>query len=126
MKNVIILVTTILVLFIAGIWQIKYIKESSIYVISDVEYATNLLENNNFNGANNHISELENTWENMKKIWSIFIAHDEIDDIETALVNFKTYTKSQNKEEALVYSEQLKQNLNHISKKQEIRFENVF
>lgn len=126
MRNVIILIVTSIILVFAGIWQINYIEESSRYAISDVEYVENLIRNDNYNGANAHITELENTWGSMKNIWSIFIMHDEIDDIETALVNLKTYTKSQNKEEALVYSEQLKQNLGHISKKQKIRIENVF
>lgn len=126
MRNVIILIVTSIILIAAGLWQISYIEESSRYAISDVEYVENLIRNDNFNGANAHINELENTWGSMKNIWSIFIMHDEIDDIETALVNLKTYTKLQNKEEALVYSEQLKQNLGHISIKQKIRIENVF
>ncbi len=126
MRNAIIFTIAILILFIAGYWQIKYIEETSIYAMSDVEYIMNLVQNNNFDGANTHIIELEKTWGNMRNIWSIFIMHDEIDDIETALVNFKTYIKLKNKEESLVYSELLKQNLGHISKRQKITIENVF
>ncbi|MDF2866333.1 MAG: hypothetical protein K0R72_1151 [Clostridia bacterium] len=126
MRNAIILTIAILILFITGYWQIRYIEETSIYAMSDVEYTMNLVQNNNFDGANTHIIELEKTWGNMRNIWSIFIMHDEIDDIETALVNFKTYIKLKNKEESLVYSELLKQNLGHISKKQKITIENVF
>lgn len=126
MKNVIILIVASIILFITGYWQIKYIEESSIYAISDVEYVTNLIKNNNFDGANTHINELENTWQSMENIWSMFIMHDEIDDIEMALVNFKMYTKLENKDESLVYAEELKQNLRHISEKQKIKVENVF
>jgi len=126
MRNFIILIVAIVILLSAGIWQIKYIEETSIFAISDVEYAMNLVQNNNFAAANAHITELDNTWKGMKNIWTIFINHNEIDDIEIALLNFKTYTKLNNKEESLLYSEQLKQNLKHVSEKQKIRIENVF
>ena len=126
MKNGIILIVAIIILLSAGIWQIKYIEETSVFAISDVEYVVNLVKNNNFDGANTHIKELENTWNNMKIMWSMFIDHDEIDDIEIALLNFKTYVNLHNKEQSIVYSEQLKHNLYHISLKQKIKIENVF
>lgn len=126
MKNFVILTIAIIVLLIAGIWQIKYIEETSIFAISDVEYAMNLVQNNNFDGANTHIKELEKTWGNMKTMWTMFINHTEIDNIEIALLNFKMYVELNNKEESLVYSEQLKHNLYHISERQKIRIENVF
>jgi hypothetical protein len=126
MKNFIILILAIGILISAGIWQIKYLEETSIFAISDVEYAVNLVKNNNFAAANKHIIELNNTWNGMKGIWTIFINHNELDDIEIALLNFKTYTELNNKEQSLIYSEQLKQNLKHVSEKQKIRIENVF
>ncbi len=126
MKNLIILIFTLVVLISAGIWQINYIEESSIYAIADVAYITNLINNNKFTEANKHVVELEKTWKEMSNIWNIFIIHDEIDDIQEILINFKMYTKLENKEKALVYSEQLIQNFNHITKKQKIRIENVF
>jgi len=126
MRNFIILTLAIIILLIAGIWQIKYIEETSAFAISDTEYAINLVQNNNFDGANTHIKELEKTWGSMKTMWTMFINHTEIDDIEIALLNFKMYVKLNNKEEALLYSEQLKHNLYHISEKQKVRIENVF
>lgn len=126
MRNWIILIIIAIILIGAGIWQINYVEESSAYAISDAEYAVTLVENNNFDAANKHINELENTWKDMKNIWSMFIIHDEIDKIEAALLNFKTYTKLNNKEEAIVYSEELIQVLNHISAKQKVKVENVF
>jgi len=126
MRNFVILIVAMIIVLCAGIWQIKYIEETSTFAITDVEYAINMVRNNNFDGANAHIIELDNTWKSMKNIWTIFINHNEIDDIEIALLNFKSYTKLNNKEESLIYSEQLKQNLKHVSEKQKIRIENVF
>ena len=126
MRNLIILILAIIILLSAGIWQIKYIEETSVFAISDVEYAENLVWNDNFDGANTHIKELENTWDEMKTMWIMFIDHNEIDDVEMALLNFKTYVNLRNKEESIVYSEQLKHNLYHISLKQKVRIENVF
>lgn len=125
MRNWIILIITVGILIYAGIWQIKYIEESSIFAISDVDYTVNLINNNNFIAANSSVENLEQTWKNMQKIWATFINHKEIDDVVVSITNLKMYTKLQDKKEALVYAEQLKQNLDHISKKQKIRLENV-
>lgn len=126
MRNAIILGVSLIILLTAGIWQIRYIEESAIYAISDVEYATNLIKNNDFERASTHIDKLENTWTNMSTIWNIFIVHNEIDDIREILVNFKMYTKLEDKVESLVYSEQLIQNLQHVINKQKVKMENVF
>jgi hypothetical protein len=126
MRNVIVLIVALIILIVSGIWQINYIEESSTYATSDVEYITNLIRNNNFTEASKQVDVLEKTWKDMSNIWNIFIIHDEIDNIQEVLVNFKMYTKLEDKEEALVYSELLIQNFTHISKKQKIRIENVF
>jgi len=126
MKNAVILIVALIILCTSGIWQIKYIEESSIYAISDVEYAANLVQNDDFAAANLHIKELEKTWGSMKTIWTIFITHNEIDYIETALTNLKMYIKLENKEEAIVYAEILKQNFQHVTRKQKITIENIF
>jgi hypothetical protein len=126
MRNFIVLIVALIILIAAGIWQINYIEESSTYATSDVEYITNLIRNNNFTEASKQVDVLEKTWKDMSNIWNIFIIHDEIDNIQEVLVNFKMYTKLEDKEEALVYSELLIQNFTHISKKQKIRIENVF
>lgn len=125
MRNALILSVALIVLILCGYWQIKYIEESSIYAISDVQYVTNLIQNNDYARANKHIEELKKTWRDMSNIWNIFIVHDEIDEIEEIMVNFEMYTKLENKEEALVYSKRLERSLEHISKKQKIKLENV-
>ncbi|MEG1705346.1 MAG: DUF4363 family protein [Clostridia bacterium] len=125
-KNVITLILSIIILISAGIWQIDYLNKTSMYAMSDTEYIKNLIQNDNFKLANEHIKELENTWNGMKDTWNIFVTHDEIDDVEEAMTNFKMYTLQENKEEALVYAQQIHQNLNHIAKNQQVRFENIF
>lgn len=125
MRNAIILSVALIVLILAGYWQIKYIEESSIYAISDVQYVTNLIQNDDFTRASKHIEELRKTWRDMSNIWNIFIVHDEIDEIEEIMVNFEMYTKLENKEEALVYSKRLERSLEHISIKQKVKLENV-
>lgn len=126
MKNGIILVVALAILLIGGIWEVKYIEESSIYAVSDAQYIINLINNDDFDGAKDHMVELKATWKNMRKIWNIFVVHDEIDEIEEIMVNLDMYTKLENKEEALVYSERLKRSLEHISLKQKLSIENVF
>ncbi|MEG1009254.1 MAG: DUF4363 family protein [Clostridia bacterium] len=126
MKNFIVLTISLILIITGGIYEIKYFKDSSQYAIVDVEYSKNLVDNNKFSEASAHIEELEKTWNNMKDIWNIFINHDEIDDIQEAMINYKMYTRLQNREEALVYAEILSNNFTHIAKKEYIKLDNVF
>ena len=72
LKQVFILVISSAILIFSGLWEIKYIENSSRYLLSDIEYSKNALKNNNFELAKQHVKNLENTWESMKKTWKMF------------------------------------------------------
>jgi hypothetical protein len=126
MKNIFIFIISLALLVGFGIWEINYFNDSSMYILSDIDYAKGLVESDKFTEASNHIKEIDNTWNNMKNTWNIFVNHDEIDDIEENLTNYKMYIRLGDKDEVLVYAEQLHKDFSHISKKQKLYFENVF
>lgn len=126
MKQAIILIVVTAILIISGIWEMDYFNDSSQYVLSDINYIKNAVENNNFKMAKDHVAELNNTWDGVKKVWAMFIEHDEIDDIEEAMLKFKSYVAIQNKEESIVYAESLDNLFRHISERETINIPNVF
>jgi hypothetical protein len=126
MKQVIILIAVTVILILSGIWEIKYFDESSQYVLSDVGYIKNAVANNNFKLAKAHIAELNKTWDDVKNVWSMFIEHQEIDNIEEAMMKFKSYVETENKEESIVYAESLDNLYRHVSDREDIDPSNVF
>ncbi|MEG0872980.1 MAG: DUF4363 family protein [Clostridia bacterium] len=125
MKQIIILIVSLGLLVFSGIWEVSYLDKTSQYVLSDVEYSKNALLNGDFELAKEHIKEIENSWNNTKTIWNIFITHDEIDKIEEQIVKYRTYIDEKNREEAIVASDLLQRDLRHIVEKQRLDIGNV-
>ena len=91
LKQVLILVISSAILIFSGLWEIKYIENSSRYLLSDIEYSKNALKNNNFELAKQHVKNLENTWESMKKTWKMFVLQEEIDEVDNIIATYKIH-----------------------------------
>ena len=126
LKQVTIFLISVVILIFGGVWEIKYIESSSRYILSDIEYSKNALKNNNFNLAKEHIKKLEDTWNNTKKIWSMFAVQDKIQDVDTAIAVYKIYTEYENLEESLVNCDLIKNNIEGIVEEHKINYENIF
>ena len=126
MRNFIILTICLIFLVGSGILQLSYLNSSSKYLISDVEYIQNLVDNNKFKEAKEHYENLNKTWNNMSNIWCIFIHHNETEALKEYMVNFERYIDLKNKENIYVMSGQITNKLESIIKKQNICIDNVF
>jgi hypothetical protein len=124
-KQFIILVFAILVIIFSGIWETRYLDQTSKYAISDIQYARNAVLNNDYNLAKEHMKEIENTWSNMKVLWKIFTTHDEINEIEEKLISYKISIEQKNKEDVIIYSEKLYNVFRSIVENHRLLIENV-
>lgn len=125
MKQWLILIVSLIILIFSGIWEINYLKNSSIYALSDLEYSRNLVENGNFTLANEQINSIDDSWKNIKSVWSIFIDHEEIGNIDERILDYKTCIELKDKEEAIKAAKELERIFRHVVEKQEIRVGNV-
>lgn len=125
MKQFIILVLAILVIIFSGIWETRYLDQTSKYAISDIEYAKNAVLNDDYDLAKEHVKEIENTWNNMKVLWKIFTTHEEIDKIEEKLISYKISIEQKNKEDVIMYSEKLYNEFRSIVESHRLLIENV-
>lgn len=64
--------------------------------------------------------------QNDSKTLSIFIDHQELDNMSNELYKFTQYTKWENKEESLASLHVVKFYLNHIEELQKINLQNIF
>ncbi|MEG2310470.1 MAG: DUF4363 family protein [Clostridia bacterium] len=125
-RQILILIVSIILVVFCGIWEIKYLENSSRFCLTDIEYSQNTIKNNDFNLAKTNIEEIKKTWSSMKTIWNIFVEHSEVDNIEETLVEYKVYVENENKEEALRTSEILKRYFYHVVERQRLCIDNVF
>lgn len=125
MKQTIIMIICIIILIGGGIAEIKYLEKTSIYLSSDMDYIRNTIDNNNYELAKEQIEKSFKTWTDTKNIWNMFVIHDEIDDIEEALVELKEYVKFENKEECFVAIEKIKKDLEHTVKREKVLIDNI-
>lgn len=126
LKQVLILIISSAILIFSGIWEIKYIENSSRYMLSDIEYSKNALNNNNFDLAKAHVEKLEKTWESIKKTWNMFVLQEEIDEVDNIIATYKIHTEYDNLEESMADCDLLKKMINDIVQKHKIKYENIF
>lgn len=125
-KQILIFIVSIALLIFGGIWELKYLNNTSRYLQTDIDYVRYELENNNFEGAKNQIDELKNTWYDVSDVWNIFVNHDRIDDLEEAIETLSANVELKNKEEGIKSSIILKAIVTQIVDKQKFSFEHVF
>ncbi len=125
-KQIITLIVSIFILIFFGIWEINYIENSSRYLLSDINYIENLVQNEQYELASNNFKNIENTWRELSGIWNIFVQHEEIDRVDEMIENYKTYISQKDKQNALVESNGLKRVIEHIVQNQKVLVENIF
>lgn len=125
-RQIFILLLSIFLVIFGGVWEYNYLENSANYVLSDIEYTENMLNNQNIDMAKLQVKEIENSWENVKDSWNIFVQNDLIDQIEDSLVELKAYIEKEEEKEAYIVLKKLRANILDVVERDKINFENVF
>ncbi len=125
MKQGIIMFLCLIIIVGGGIAEIKYLENTSNYLNSDINYIDNMIENENYEEALNHIEIVDNNWDNTELIWNIFLINDELDDFTETLTELKEYIKYENEEECKIAVEKLKAYSELVVRRQKIRVDNI-
>ncbi len=124
-KQVIILILSLLLLISGGIYETRYLENTSRYIKTDVDYVKSAIEQSNMDLAKERVKTLESTWGSVEKVWNIFVNHERIDDLEEKLAMLKINIELKNEEESLRSSMILKEIVDEIVDKQRLTFEHV-
>lgn len=124
-RQIFILLVSIFLVIFGGIWETKYLEQSANYVLSDIEYTENMLNNNNMEMAKEEIKLLENSWNNVKDSWNIFVQNDLVSNIDSSLVELKAYIEKEDKE-AYIVLKKLRANIQEVVTREKVNLENVF
>ncbi len=125
MKQVGILIVSIILLITAGICEIKYLNNTSLYIKSDLDYIENAIRNNNYEYARAQYENTFSSWDKLKDVWHIFITSDEIDTINASMAELKYHLEFEDEKDALMTIEEIKSSITHIIFRQNLKIDNV-
>lgn len=126
MKDFILLLVILMCIVGLGMWQISYLEESSRYLKTDLNYAEYYIDLEKYEEAEKSMLLIENTWNNLKDTWGLFIHHDDIEYIDVSISEIKSYVKDMSKEDAKASIQKLISNISYTVDCEKVRFENVF
>jgi hypothetical protein len=126
MKKIIVSLSIFVIMIIGMIFSIQYLNK----VCKDLEGINSSIEiyinEGNMNKAYETSLELTKKWKKYSESISIFVNHQEIDNIETELAKIPQYIKEDSKEESLASVRVLTFFLNHVKKLEKINIQNIF
>lgn len=126
MKKIIVSLSIFVVMIIGMIFSIQYLNK----VCKDLEDISSSIETyineDNMNKAYETSLSLTKKWKKYSESISIFVNHQEIDNIETELSKIPQYIKEDSKEESLASVRVLAFFLNHVKNMEKITIQNIF
>lgn len=128
MKETIIIITILIIIFSGSIITQNYLNKSSDLLIADLDYIKGSIENKDINNEEviKKTEEMYKKWEETNTKWSVIILHDEIDLIETSLIKMKAEIRTGEIEDAIAEIETAIFLLNHIKEKEKTNLKNIF
>lgn len=130
MRDIIIIITLIAIIFGGGIFAKKYLDNSADKISEElIELKENIIiarETDNTNQIIQQISEVEKDWKEASNMWSIIVIHQEIDNVESAIIKAKACIENGELEDALQEIELANFFVNLVKEREEVNLKNIF
>lgn len=126
LKEAVICIGIIIIIFTLDVFTQKYTEKS-------VETMTKLLSNlkteiskQDIETAKNKIQEIDDNWHNMHDKLAYYIEHDELEKVDSAIIQMNSYVESKDFSSAMAQLEEGKFVLEHIQEKTAFNLKNIF
>lgn len=128
LKEMIICIIIVVVIFFGNSTIQKYTKESVSEISNGLMQLRQDLTNQNVenNKAKEKMNEVYSKWEKKHDKLAYFIEHDELEKVETDLVSIKSYIETQEYEQAVGELDKGAFVLKHIEDKYAFNLQNIF
>ena len=104
----------------------NYTKKSTIEITDCLSKLKDEIENENLENAKLKIEELDNKWDNRHDKLAYYIEHDELEKVDTAIVQVKSFVENDDIPSAMAELETGKFVLEHIERKYKFNLQNIF
>ena len=127
MKQIIIMIVILLIIF-TGAWYIqKFLDDTSYELVNELEdLKTGLEEDINEEKLKEKSNEVYGQWKDMSERWSVIVLHDELDLIETSIIKVKSKIEVGNLDESKEDVDTSIFLLKHIAEKEKTSLKNIF
>lgn len=125
-KETIICIFIIILIIGLDIITQNYTKKSTIEITDCLSELKDEIENENLENAKLKIEELDNKWENRRDKLAYYIEHDELEKVDTAIVQVKSFVENDDIPSAMSELETGKFVLEHIERKYKFNLQNIF
>ena len=125
-KETIICIFIIILIIGLDIITQNYTKKSTIEITDCLSKLKDEIENENLENAKLKIEELDNKWDNRHNKLAYYIEHDELEKVDTAIVQVKSFIENDDIPSAMAELETGKFVLEHIERKYKFNLQNIF
>ena len=130
MREVIIVISVLVLILGCSIYARNHIKKNSNELIDKLEKLKEGIEKAEKSDDKDKIikeaKDICEEWERISKSWSVIVLHDELDMIETSLIRMKSKIQSEEIEQAIEELDVSIFLLKHISEKEAFNLRNIF
>lgn len=126
MKSIVASFIIFIVMVISIFFSINYLNQVCTKLEGlDIQIERNI-DNGDWTKAYDNSLKFLKQWDNYSKKISVFVDHEEIDNINNELWKLTQYTKVKNKDESLASNHVIKFFLDHIADMEKVNLQNIF
>ena len=125
-KETIICVFIIILIIGLDIFTQNYTKKSTIEITECLSELKKEIEDDNLQKARDKIEELDEKWDNKHDKLAYYIEHDELEKVDTSIVQVKSFVENDDIPSAIAELETGKFVLEHIERKYKFNLQNIF
>ncbi|MGI6553360.1 MAG: DUF4363 family protein [Bacillota bacterium] len=105
---------------------LQYLHISAENLIQEITIAQQQIEAGNWTLAQEQLENFAHSWNKIQQKWTIFLNHQEIDQIDLALARLLSFSKACDYNQSLAELAALKLLLSHIPEKENLNLPNIF
>ena len=124
MKEAIIIICVLVIVFVPNILFKNYLKDSGKELIKILEDLENDVKNGNTENAEN-AKKLKDKFLEKEKKWILIVDHDILDEIEDGIAECIAYYNDEEKTEFISAYNKLKEHIKDLKKREEISLANI-
>lgn len=130
MREIIIIILVLGLILVANTIVQRHLDETSSNLMAKLENLQKKIEESRETENNEELKklykDLENEWAKVHKIWSVIVIHQELDNIEQALVKTKAGIDEGSLEDAFEEIETAMFFIDHVKEREKVTIENIF
>ena len=125
-KETIIFTFIIILIIVLDIMTQNYTKKSTIEITECLSELKKEIEDNNLEKTQEKLKELDKKWDMKHDKLAYYIEHDELEKVDTAIVQVRSFVENDDIPSAIAELETGKFVLEHIERKYKFNLQNIF